>query len=68
MNEIMSVTLDNGLKVLLQKIPYIRTISTGIWIKQGSKNETSKNNGISHIVEHMVLNKNSHQLLKNILK
>lgn len=59
MNEVLSFYLENGLQVLLHKIPNIKIIATGMWIKQGSQNENEKINGISHFTEHMALNKNN---------
>ncbi len=59
MNEVLSFYLENGLQVLLHKIPNIKTIATGMWIKQGSKNENDNINGISHFTEHMAFNKNN---------
>ena len=47
-------TLSNGLRVVCEKIPYVRSVSTGIWVKTGSRDENQENNGISHFVEHML--------------
>ncbi len=47
-------TLKNGVRVVCEKIPYVRSVSAGIWIKTGSRNENIKNNGISHFIEHML--------------
>jgi len=55
----MSFHLKNGLQVVLTNIPDTETVITSMWIKQGSKNETSINNGLSHITEHMVFNRNN---------
>ncbi|QTM99460.1 insulinase family protein [Sediminibacillus dalangtanensis] len=46
-------TCSNGLRVVLEGIPAVRSVTVGIWIKTGSRNETSENNGISHFLEHM---------------
>lgn len=46
--------LQNGLRVLIEPIPTCRSVSFGIWVKTGSRNETPENNGISHFVEHML--------------
>jgi predicted Zn-dependent peptidase len=46
--------LPNGLIVLTEEMPYIRSVSIGIWIKTGSRHEDPESNGISHFVEHMV--------------
>src|SRR5512135_3813386 len=46
--------LPNGLVVVTEQMPHIRSISIGIWIKTGSRHEDPEINGISHFVEHMV--------------
>jgi predicted Zn-dependent peptidase len=47
-------TYPNGLRLVMEKIPSVRSISLGIWIGTGSKYETKENNGISHFIEHML--------------
>jgi predicted Zn-dependent peptidase len=46
--------LDNGLIVLTESIPHVRSVSMGAWIGSGSRDEAAEINGISHFVEHMV--------------
>lgn len=46
--------LSNGLRVVMEKIATGRSVSFGIWVKTGSRNETPDNNGISHFIEHML--------------
>ena len=46
--------LDNGIRVVTEEIPYVRSISVGVWIENGSRDENDRNNGISHFIEHMV--------------
>lgn len=46
--------LPNGVRVLLEEIPHVRSASVGFWMDTGSKNETAENNGISHFIEHML--------------
>jgi predicted Zn-dependent peptidase len=46
--------LPNGLIVLSEEMSHIRSISIGIWLKTGSRDETPEVNGISHFAEHMV--------------
>lgn len=48
------VTLDNGLRIVCEKIPHVRSVSVGIWVATGSRNETKQNNGVSHFIEHML--------------
>ena len=47
-------TLDNGIKVALESISYVRSISFGIWVKNGTRNEMPHENGVSHYIEHMM--------------
>lgn len=46
--------LDNGLKVITEEIPHFKSASIGVWVNTGSRDETEKNNGISHFIEHMI--------------
>lgn len=46
--------LSNGVRVVTEHIPSVRSVSIGIWIGTGSRYETSQNNGISHLIEHML--------------
>src|SRR5580693_10182497 len=46
--------LPNGLLVLTESIPHVRSVSMGVWIDSGSRDESLALNGISHFVEHMV--------------
>jgi predicted Zn-dependent peptidase len=46
--------LPNGLLVLSEEMRHIRSISIGVWMKTGSRDEAPEANGISHFVEHMV--------------
>lgn len=50
---IQKITLENGLRVLLEPMPYVRSCALGIWIHAGSRFETPSNNGVSHFLEHM---------------
>ncbi len=46
--------LPNGLRVITETMPHVRSISVGIWINSGSRRETPEINGITHFIEHMV--------------
>lgn len=46
--------LSNGVRVLLEEIPYVHSASIGFWIDTGPKNESAEENGISHFIEHML--------------
>lgn len=47
-------TLDNGLRIVAEKIDYVKSVSLGIWVKVGSVNENDMTNGMSHFIEHML--------------
>ncbi len=47
-------TYDNGLKLIVKKADGLLSVTLGVIVKTGSKNETEKNNGISHFIEHML--------------
>ncbi len=52
--EIETTTLPNGVRVITEAMPHVRSISVGIWIGSGSRRENSEQNGISHFIEHML--------------
>lgn len=47
-------SLSNGIKVITEHIPYVNSISMGVWIRSGSRYESLSNNGVSHFIEHMM--------------
>src|SRR5580698_2519312 len=51
---IRKTVLSNGLLVLTESMPHVRSVSMGAWVGSGSRDETAPVNGISHFVEHMV--------------
>ena len=51
---IRRTVLPNGLLVLTESMPHMRSVSMGAWINSGSRDESALENGISHFVEHMV--------------
>lgn len=51
---IRKTILPNGLMVLTESMPHVRSVSMGVWINCGSRDESAAMNGISHFVEHMV--------------
>lgn len=50
---IKKYTCQNGVRIVLENIPHVRSVAIGVWIGTGSRNENEKNNGISHFLEHM---------------
>ena len=63
-------TLKNGLTIIGEEIPYLKSISLGVWVKAGSIMETKENSGVSHFIEHMLFkgttNRTSKELAREI--
>ncbi len=51
---IQRTTLDNGIRVLSEKVPGCHSVSLGLWVNNGSRHEPAEHNGISHFIEHML--------------
>ncbi|HTZ96499.1 MAG TPA: pitrilysin family protein [Terriglobales bacterium] len=60
--------LPNGLTVITEQMEHIRSISIGIWVKTGSRDEDPQWNGISHFVEHMVFKGSKHRTAEQIAR
>jgi predicted Zn-dependent peptidase len=50
---IKKYTCQNGVRIVLENIPTVRSVAIGVWIGTGSRNEIPENNGVSHFLEHM---------------
>lgn len=46
--------LSNGIRVAAEHIPYVKSVSAGVWVGNGSRYERAEENGISHFIEHIV--------------
>ncbi len=46
--------LSNGLRIITEKIEHYKSVSLGIWVGTGSRDENQNNNGVSHFIEHMI--------------
>jgi len=60
--------LPNGLTVITEQMQHIRSVSIGIWVKTGSRDEDPQWNGISHFVEHMVFKGTKHRSAEDIAR
>jgi predicted Zn-dependent peptidase len=60
--------LSNGLAVITEEMKHIRSISIGIWMKTGSRDEDLAWNGISHFIEHMVFKGTKHRSAEQIAR
>jgi predicted Zn-dependent peptidase len=46
--------LPNGLRLLTEPMPHVRSVSIGVWLARGSRHESEAQSGIAHFVEHML--------------
>ncbi len=61
-----SRTLTNGIRIVTEYIPHVRSVTLGVWIHTGSRNETKDNSGISHFIEHMLFKGTKNRTAKQI--
>lgn len=59
-------TLPNGLRVLCEQLPHLRSVSMGVWVKAGSILESEHENGLSHLIEHMAFKGTGRRSAKQI--
>lgn len=46
--------LENGIRIVTEEIPHVRSVTMGFWLRSGSRDEDATNNGISHFIEHLM--------------
>lgn len=61
-------TLKNGLRVVTEKIEHLNSISVGVMVQNGSRNESLEVNGISHFIEHMFFKGTDKRTSKGIME
>ncbi len=61
-------TLENGLRIVTEQIEHVNSISVGVIVKNGSRNETEDLNGISHFIEHMLFKGTDKRSAKSIVE
>ena len=61
-------TLKNGLTIVGEEIPYLKSVSLGIWINTGSRLESEKESGVSHFIEHMLFKGTKNRSAKDIAR
>src|SRR5918911_1236635 len=47
-------TLSNGIRVVTERVPYVQSVSLGIWVDAGARDESDATAGISHFIEHLL--------------
>ncbi|HVG78887.1 MAG TPA: pitrilysin family protein [Patescibacteria group bacterium] len=46
--------LPNGMRILTERMPHVRSVAVGVWVETGSRHEIEARGGVSHLIEHLV--------------
>jgi predicted Zn-dependent peptidase len=65
-DQVQSTRLANGLTILSEHMPGLRSVSFGIWVRRGSRHESPALNGICHFIEHAVFKGSGRRTAKQI--
>ena len=66
--DIRTTTLPNGIKVITEAMPHVRSVSVGVWVGSGSRRETPEQNGVSHFIEHMLFKGTANRSAEDIAR
>jgi len=61
-------TLPNGLTIITESMPAVRSVSVGVWLRTGAREERAEENGISHFIEHMLFKGTKHRSAEEIAR
>mgnify|MGYP001481689197 CR=1 FL=1 len=60
--------LPNGLRILTDEVPTVESVAIGAWVDVGTRNEDLSDNGVAHMVEHMLFNGTNARSAKDIVQ
>ena len=66
LNHFQKTILPNGIKILSETIPHVKSFSLGFWFNVGSRDEVPENNGLTHFIEHMLFKGTKNRSAKKI--
>lgn len=46
--------LNNSIRIVSKKMPHVHSVSMGVWVNAGARDESSSESGLSHFIEHMI--------------
>ena len=58
--------LNNGIRIVMEEMPTYRSVSIGVWVRAGSMYENQANNGMAHVIEHMMFKGTSRRTAADI--
>lgn len=65
-DDVQTTRLPNGIAVLTEHMPGLRSVTAGIWVRRGSRHESPELNGICHFIEHAVFKGTRHRSARDI--
>jgi predicted Zn-dependent peptidase len=65
-DEVQATRLANGISVLTERMPGLRSVTAGIWVRCGSRHESREQNGICHFIEHGVFKGTTRRTARDI--
>jgi len=66
--DLQEITYDNGLKVISERVEGSASVGLGLWVNVGSQDETDKNAGIAHFIEHVVFKGTAGRSMRDIMQ
>ena len=54
MSNIQKIVLDNGVRILVEPVTHVQSAAIGLWCSTGSRHELDTEEGITHLIEHML--------------
>lgn len=66
MSNLHKFTLSNGVRILVEPVPYVQSAAIGLWCKTGSRHELDNEAGITHLIEHMLFKGTDRRTAKQI--
>jgi predicted Zn-dependent peptidase len=68
LRDVSRTSLPNGIRIISETVPHVRSVSIGVWIGTGARRETVELNGISHFIEHMLFKGTSKRSAEEIAR
>ena len=65
-DEVKTTKLPNGIAVLSEHMPGLRSVTAGVWVRRGSRHESPELNGICHFIEHAVFKGTTNRSARDI--
>lgn len=52
--DLKKTKLNNGIRIVTKQMPHVRSVTMGVWVNVGARDETLDENGLSHLIEHLI--------------